>query len=101
MRIVRVEHGTFIVDGQPLAHRAVLADADKPGRYNLCKRAEKWELYYTTTGASQPVLITDGRVKEAMQALLDWHKTKCKNCVEAAPGQWDLCLEAQELLARS
>lgn len=35
------------------------------------------------------------------QALLGWHKGNCKNCVELAPEQWDLCGEAQELLAGS
>jgi hypothetical protein len=29
VRIVRVERGTFIVDGQPLAHRSALEDANK------------------------------------------------------------------------
>lgn len=104
MRVTKVQGGTFMVGGQSLAHRAALEDAGKPGVYNLCKRGKKWELYYTASSASQPVLIIDGRIKEAMSALLDWHKTNsnCKNCVEAGGSSgWDLCAEAQELLAGS
>ena len=64
------------------------------------RRGNKWELYYTASGSSQPTRITDGRFKAAIQVLLDWHKAKlnCNNCVELAPGQWHLCEEAQELL---
>lgn len=102
MQAIKVQDGTFLVQGQPLAHRAVLADANKPGVYNnLCKRGQKWELYHTASGASQAKLITDERVKEAKRALLEWHKANCKDCVERAPGLWDLCAEAQELLAGS
>jgi len=32
---------------------------------------------------------------------LEWHKKNCKNCVELAPEQWDLCGDAQHLLAKS
>ena len=103
MKIIKVQGGPFMVGGQPLAHRAVLRDA-KPGVYNLCKQGEKWELYYTANGTSQPVLVKDERLKQAMAALLDWHKTNsnCKNCVELGGSSgWDLCAEAQELLAGS
>jgi hypothetical protein len=29
---------------------------------------------------------------------LEWHKQVCSRCIEASPGQWDLCQEGQELL---
>lgn len=102
MQVVDVCRGTFVVMGQPLAHRAALRD-DKPGVYKLCKRGAQWELYYTATGASRPVKVSD-RVAEAKQALLDWHttNTNCNQCVERGGGAgWDLCPEAQELFAGS
>jgi hypothetical protein len=38
--------------------------------------------------------------KEANRDL-EWHKKNCKNCIELAPEQWDLCEDAQQLLANS
>jgi hypothetical protein len=103
MQIIRVVRGTFMVGGQPLAHHATLQDDGKPGVYNLCKNGDTWELYYTSDGTS-PAVRADNRLKEAMRALLDWHKKddNCKDCVERGGGQgWELCLEGQELLAGS
>lgn len=102
MEIIRVQDGVFEVPGQTLQHRAALKDVATPGFYNLCKSGQNWKLYHTASIESQPVLITDTkRVKEAKQALLEWHKAECKDCIELAPGSWSHCAEGQELLAGS
>jgi hypothetical protein len=99
MQITNLQHGCFMVGGHIMSHRAALEDSGKPGVYNLCKRGTDWELYYTQAGTSRSVRVRDQHFKEAMGALLEWHKGECNNCVELAPDKWDLCAEAHELLA--
>src|SRR4051812_21273840 len=99
MQVVTRKLGTFLPNRERLESRAQLKDAKQPGVYNLCRHGEKWELYYTASGTSQPLSVTDQRLAEAKQALLNWHRTgqNCDQCVESAPGLWDDCPESQSL----
>ena len=94
MEIINVGD-TFKAGRKSFGRCVILTDVKNPGIYNLCKSGRHWELYYTDSSTSQPVLVIDDRVEVAMKALLEWHKLKCNNC-EAAP---KLCDEAQHLLA--
>src|ERR1700730_13890195 len=100
MQIISVGN-TFVVPGQSFRRCVNLTDEQMPGVYTLCRSGQFWKLYYTAGATSQPVLVTDERVRQAMRALLEYHKGKCKNCIEAAPGRWSLCEEAEHLLAGS
>jgi hypothetical protein len=94
MQVTKVQHGSLMVGGHALAHCAAFEDSAKPGVYNLCKRGNDWELYYTQAGTSRSVRVMGQRLKEAMAALLEWHKGECNNCVELAADRWELCAEA-------
>lgn len=111
MQLIKWHGGSALIGKDRLQQLATLKDDKKGGVYALCRAADssandpKTVLYYTETSMSQPVLIQDESVVEnARKALLDWHKMddNCKNCVEGStPGNWDLCEEAQEMLAQS